>query len=157
MHHDTDFVSPPALRLGCLALITSPAGVLLVEKRYKEGPEAWGLPGGCAHLNEEPREAVRREVHEETSFDVKPDALLVIHWMPATGTASAGINVVFDCGDLSHDLPPRLPAEELSSYRYVPEAELDSVAAPYTAWRVRAALAARAGDAVEYLTGHPSH
>ena len=44
--------------------------VLLLECRTADGDEVWTVPGGRAHIGEDPRDAVVREVREETSLEV---------------------------------------------------------------------------------------
>lgn len=66
-------------RVGCYALVTSDAGVLLVHwHEVVDGRtyEAWTLPGGGAEWGEQPDETVVREVREETGIDVTPTGLL---------------------------------------------------------------------------------
>lgn len=54
-------------------LLTRLAPYLLPAERWVEpdGPERWTLPGGGIDFGEHPREAVVREVHEETGLDAR--------------------------------------------------------------------------------------
>jgi ADP-ribose pyrophosphatase YjhB (NUDIX family) len=60
--------------------------ILLVKEREDGG---WTLPGGWADVNESPREAVEREVFEESGYRVQATKLLALfdrakhpHWPP---------------------------------------------------------------------------
>jgi ADP-ribose pyrophosphatase YjhB (NUDIX family) len=50
---------------------------LLLVKELADG--GWTLPGGWADVNESPSEAVAREVHEESGFEVHPVKLLAVY------------------------------------------------------------------------------
>jgi ADP-ribose pyrophosphatase YjhB (NUDIX family) len=52
------------------------AGILLVKERH-DG--RWTLPGGWADVNESPREAVEREVQEESGYDTRAVKLLALY------------------------------------------------------------------------------
>ncbi|HNQ84655.1 MAG TPA: NUDIX domain-containing protein [Deltaproteobacteria bacterium] len=53
---------------GVRALIINDFGEVLLQRRSDTG--CWGLPGGAVELGETVLEALRREVHEETSLRV---------------------------------------------------------------------------------------
>lgn len=72
----------PESRLGAAAIITNPAGeILLVHHTY--GPLNWELPGGGREPGESALDAVVREVYEETSLVVVRSELAGVYYEPA--------------------------------------------------------------------------
>jgi 8-oxo-dGTP pyrophosphatase MutT (NUDIX family) len=51
----------------------------------------WTLPGGGIDHGEDPRDAVRREVYEETGLHVEPEAVLDVHSTHFTGARADGL------------------------------------------------------------------
>ena len=87
--------SPARLqRLAAYALVRRAApepAVLLTrigERGYHAG--SWTLPGGGVEHGESPRDAVRREVHEETGLEVEVGAVLDVEDVHLRGTAPSG-------------------------------------------------------------------
>lgn len=76
MFLDTSFVPPRRQRVAAYAVIlreTGDAGAQILLSRlapYLSAREAWTLPGGGIDFGEHPRDAVVREVYEETGLHV---------------------------------------------------------------------------------------
>lgn len=147
--HDTWFASLPGVVVSAAALITDPAGrVLLVKPNYRNH---WSLPGGICELGEQPHAACAREVAEEIGLDRPPGPLLVIDWAQPLGPeARPIIAFVFDGGTVDDGGGIVLQHEELDDWRFVSPAELAGYAAPAGTRRLQAALAARASGAAVY-------
>ena len=58
--------------LGVGAIIEDRGRVLLVERGREPLKGTWSLPGGCVELGEPLKDAIRREVREETGLEVDP-------------------------------------------------------------------------------------
>jgi ADP-ribose pyrophosphatase YjhB (NUDIX family) len=118
--------------------------VLLCRLTYKND---WDLPGGVVEVNESPRAAVGREVHEELGLDVEAGSLLLTDWLPPWSGWDDALCLVFDGG--AHDpalldgvvLQPR----EIRSVRFCTPEEVRAHCADFTARRVESALGTLAG------------
>lgn len=67
------------LRVAAYAVVTDGDGKVLLA-RWTEGRRvAWTMPGGGIEAGEDPEDAVRREVREETGYTVQVLELLGIH------------------------------------------------------------------------------
>ena len=58
-------------------VIVSPRGRVVLIRRERAGERYWSFPGGGVRDGETPREAARREVHEELGLQVMPGRRLV--------------------------------------------------------------------------------
>lgn len=60
------------------AIIFNNQGQLLLCKHTYRRPDPWGLPGGNLKFGEDPSQAVRRELMEETGMSVQETRLLLV-------------------------------------------------------------------------------
>lgn len=67
------------MRVAAYAVITDRDGRVLLAHWNQGRRAAWTLPGGGLEAGEDPADAVRREVREETGYRVAVDELLGIH------------------------------------------------------------------------------
>jgi len=66
---------PEAPIVGIGAVIVKDNKVLLIKRAGEPGRGLWSIPGGLVELGEKIKDAVRREVKEETGLDVKVDKI----------------------------------------------------------------------------------
>jgi len=78
-----------SLVVAVTAVVTNDQGELLLQKRTDN--ELWGLPGGAMDIGESIREAVIREVKEETTLDVEPTGVVGIYSDPGHVIAYPGV------------------------------------------------------------------
>ncbi|MBA2549493.1 MAG: NUDIX domain-containing protein [Nocardioidaceae bacterium] len=80
-------------RLAAYAVLWREPGEILLTRISRHGhhPGAWTLPGGGVDHGEDPRDALVREVREETGLLVRPDRLLDVHSAHFTGRAPDGV------------------------------------------------------------------
>lgn len=52
--------------------------VLLIKRKFDPNKGKWALPGGLLELGEDPEEAAKREVREETGLEVSVEGLLQV-------------------------------------------------------------------------------
>ncbi|CAN5855786.1 NUDIX hydrolase [soil metagenome] len=109
----------PKKRMGAGALFLDEEGcVLLVKPTYK--PQ-WEIPGGIVEEDESPRESCRRELQEELGLVRPIERLLCVDYRHGDSDRTEALMFVFWGGRLTADeiATMRLPAAELSEYRFV--------------------------------------
>ena len=111
--------SPPRRqRVAAYALLTRADEVLLTRMSDRTRiPGRWTLPGGGIDHGEDPREALVREVFEETGLHISPGHVADVHSSHFTGPRSDGlvedyhgIHLIFHGTILpeSHDVQPHV-------------------------------------------------
>ena len=93
---DSDGTPPRRQRVAAYALLLRGRGpdeeVLLTRMSSRTRiPGRWTLPGGGIDHGEDPREALRREVLEETGLHVDPGEALDVHSSHFTGPRADGL------------------------------------------------------------------
>jgi ADP-ribose pyrophosphatase YjhB (NUDIX family) len=149
LDHNEWFAQQPGVVLAAGALITDPAGrVLLVKPNYRD---FWTVAGGICEHGEPPHAGCAREVAEEIGLELLVGRLLAIDWSQPYGPQARPImHFLFDCGGLEDGAGIVLQREELDDFRFTDPAELSEYLAPYGVRRVTAALEARASGVAVY-------
>ncbi len=92
MSESEDAAPPRRQRIAAYALLTRDGEILLTRMSDRTRiPGRWTLPGGGIDHGEEPREALRREVYEETGLHVEPGAVVDVHSTHFTGPRADGL------------------------------------------------------------------
>lgn len=99
---EPDLTRVIGVRASVSAVIFDTRGRLLLQQRSDGGQ--WGLPGGSVEIGESLRDAIVREVREETGLTVAPRRLVGLYSSPAfqvvrypDGNAWHYISVCFEC------------------------------------------------------------
>lgn len=120
--------------------------LLLHRSSLASNPGAWDLPGGHVEAGETLSRATRREVREETGFDVRVGPLFhaeVFGSFSKRGKIRPTVGVYFHCTAPTRKAP-RLDPKEHTEYAWVRVAELeDYPTVPHLARTVRAAFASK--------------
>ena len=89
---DTDAAPPRRQRVAAYALMVRDGEVLLTRMSARTRIEGrWTLPGGGVDHGEDPRDALRREIYEETGLTAEPGRVLDVHATHFTGARSDGV------------------------------------------------------------------
>jgi 8-oxo-dGTP diphosphatase len=71
-----DFIFFREHKVAAAAVVARDGKVLLVRRTMSPGQGQWTIPGGFVEFDEDPREAVAREVLEETGYQVQVTGLI---------------------------------------------------------------------------------
>lgn len=82
---------PRRQRVGAYAVVLRDEEVLLTRLAPRIRDNCWSLPGGGIDHGEHPRDALRREVHEETGLLVRPGRILDVYSTHFTGARPDGL------------------------------------------------------------------
>ena len=84
MRPESDASRATQIRPGVAAIVQDATGKLLLQRRSDNG--LWGLPGGSVEIGESVRDAITREVREETGLTVEVVRLVGVYSDPKVQT-----------------------------------------------------------------------
>jgi ADP-ribose pyrophosphatase YjhB (NUDIX family) len=74
-------------------VIETATGIVLIERAHE--PIGWALPGGFIDYGEDPADAARREVMEETGLEVELTELLSVYGAPDRDPRQHNVSIVY--------------------------------------------------------------
>jgi ADP-ribose pyrophosphatase YjhB (NUDIX family) len=114
-------------KVAAAAIVAKDGQVLLVRRTMTPGKGKWTVPGGFVEFDEDPREAVVREVLEETGYRVQVARLLDVVF-GREHDRGASLVIVY-LADLLDDQPTRKVDEnEVDAVGFFPPDELPPIA-----------------------------
>jgi len=131
------------LRPGVAAVISDGAGRILLQRRSDNG--LWGLPGGSVEIGESVRDAIRREVREETGLSVEVVRLIGVYSDPRfqivrypDGNVVHYISTLFACRIVAGEVQT---GDETLELQFFDPADLPDDLVPMHLVRIQDALA----------------
>jgi 8-oxo-dGTP diphosphatase len=117
------------VRIAVSAVIRSNAKILLLRrsKRDKQNPSRWDLPGGRLEFGENPYEAVKRELKEETSLSADEILLgdIINHQYKGRKVISQTVQILF-LTNVIGELDVKLKKTEHTDFKWFDRSELES-------------------------------
>lgn len=92
----------PKLAVG--ALVIDEGRVLLIRRAVPPRKGYWAVPSGFVEYDEQPREALAREVEEETGLQVRAGAVINVY--PNADPAKPGVFLLFQAEPVGGTLAP---------------------------------------------------
>ncbi len=145
MRPETDATRANQIRPGVAAVISNGAGKILLQQRSDNG--LWGLPGGSVEIGESVRDAIVREVREETGLTVEVLRLIGVYSDPRfqivrypDGNVVHYISTLFACRILAGTLQT---CDETLDLRFFDPDHLPENLLPMHRIRIQDALANR--------------
>lgn len=113
-------------QVGQKALIKKGDAVLIC--RGPGSPERWDIPGGRIHKEEDPREALKREIHEELGVDVHVGKPFDVFVEQMTSAGHPRYFVLFEATLVDDNAEFTLADDEIAEVRWVRKDDVDTLA-----------------------------
>ncbi|MFH8087028.1 MAG: NUDIX hydrolase [Candidatus Aenigmatarchaeota archaeon] len=108
-------------RITVVGIIKDRRGVLLIKRNVKPFKGYWVLPGGAVAFKERLKEALEREVMEETGLKVKVVKYVGYYDDPKRSPGRRSIAHAFVCKVIGGKLEPNYEASEIKFFKKLPK------------------------------------
>jgi len=111
------------------ALIENENRVLLVKHQTSDGSGVWTVPGGRARIGEDPRDAVVREIREETTLEITVGDPIGVYSFTWDGSSKGVVATIFEC-EIVHgtvDISNNPEDERIIDFDWIPPTQADSL------------------------------
>ncbi len=98
------------------AVILSDDSIVLVKRKNPPFQGGWALPGGFVEYGETVEDAVKREVLEETSLDVRIEKLVGVYSDPGRDPRGHTVSVCFLCRIIGGNMKEGSDAQEVKLF-----------------------------------------
>jgi ADP-ribose pyrophosphatase YjhB (NUDIX family) len=113
-----DWVYYAQLKVGAAVIIEQNNRLLLLQRAHEPWVGSWMIPAGYVEADEDPKDAAKREVLEETSLVVELSELVKTYYF-ADDPRGNGISFVFRATKISGEM--RINSEATAAQYFAPE------------------------------------
>ncbi|MHA1214064.1 MAG: NUDIX domain-containing protein [Candidatus Hodarchaeales archaeon] len=99
--------------------------VLLVKLNYGPAKGKWLIPGGMVDCGETLKEAIRREIHEETNQEIVPKEIIGLRSMVRKSDGITDVYCIFNCELVDKPQPLIEDKIEIKEVQWLPISSLE--------------------------------
>ena len=140
-------LTEPRFNVTAGAVVTDDEGRVLLLKHVFRPGSGWGIPGGFLEEGEQPEEAIRRELREETGLELETTELLFARTLKRAGR----VEIIYRCrAHASEKAAPR--TFEIKSAEWFAPDSLPADLSNDQRWIIRRALSDEAQQTKEVMS-----
>ncbi len=106
------------LKVGAAVIIEQDNKLLLLQRAHEPWVGSWMIPAGYVEANEDPKDAAKREVFEETGLEVELSELVKTYYF-ADDPRGNGISFIYRATKVSGEM--QINSEAISAQYFAPD------------------------------------